>query len=109
MTSSNSPDEAVTTRIITNRQLVHEGVTFNWWAVGDDPALVTISNSLFGSLQQFTHGDPQTFALSLAKKLLNEHYARAEQIRQAERKPDEGSSASLSKPGWFENPPEDAS
>lgn len=107
MSNSNSPDEAVTTRIITNKQLVHEGVTFNWWAVGDDPALVTISNSIFGTLQQFTHGDPQAFALSLAKKLLNEHYVRAEQMRKTERRSDEESSVSLNKAGWFQNPPEE--
>lgn len=105
MASTDSQEESTSTRIITNRQVVHQGVTFHWWAVGDDPALVTISNSVFGSLQEFTHGDRIAFALSLAKKLLNEHYARAERQKTEQKAADDELSA-LDMAGWYESPPD---
>ena len=102
MVASDSSDEAVSTRVVTNQQLVHDGVTFTWGAVGDDPALVTISNSIFGSLREFTRDDPKAFALTLAERLLHNHHAQAEQTRKTDGKSEGGSSASFTKAGWFE-------
>ena len=102
--------DIVSTRVVTNRQLVCDGAAFEWWAVGDDPSLVTVRSQIFGSLQAFTHGDIAVFAMSLARKLLDEHYARAEQARRDRDRDSENSQApepesppsAREKPGWFE-------
>lgn len=86
--------DIVSTRIITNRELSCDGASFEWWAVGENPALVTVRSAVFGTLQQFTHGDAEAFAMTLAKKLLDQHYALAEVARKAQkpRDPEAGSS-----------------
>lgn len=101
--------DIVSTRVVTNQQLVCDGAAFEWWAVGEDPSLVTVRSQIFGSHQAFTHGDIAAFAMSLARKLLDEHYARAEQAQrerassQAPETPEiESSSNAREKPGWFE-------
>lgn len=94
--------EATSTIVISNRELTLDGVKFHWWAVGEDPSLVTIRSSIFGSLAEFTRGDLEAFATALAKKLLAQHYERAEQFRRASKKRSEGQDSALHKRGWFE-------
>lgn len=93
------PDH-VSTRIISQRELVIDGVPFQWWAVGEEPALVTVRTPIFGTLTEFTYGDVAECAAALAKKLLTEHPTPAPKERQAARKTPDWSA--LEKPGWFE-------
>jgi hypothetical protein len=90
--------EQISTRIIGQRELVVDGVPFQWWAVGDGPTLVTVRAPLFGSLTEFTNGDVAEFATELAKRLLTQPPARSEP-KPAPRRPN---SSALEKPGWFE-------
>jgi hypothetical protein len=86
----------ITTRIISQRKLTVDGVPFQWWAVGERPALVTVRTPLFGALSDFTGGDVAVFAATLAKRVLADHNPRAEKARKVERTP------ALERPGWFE-------
>ncbi len=94
------PDH-VSTRIISQRELTVDGVPFEWWAVGEQPALVTVRTPLFGTLTEFTTGDVAQFAASLARKVLAQHNVRA-----AVAKKSAGTKTAtvpvLKKPGWFE-------
>ena len=92
--------EHVSTRIISQRELVIDGAPFEWWAVGEHPALVTVRSTVFGSTTKFTHGDVAQVAASLAAELLARHYARAEQS--APGKEPKSDTTGLKKPGWFE-------
>lgn len=91
----NLPGE-IRTRIIGQRELVVDGVPFQWWAVGESPALVTVRAPLFGSLTEFTTGDVAEFATELAKKLL------AQPRKDPKPAPRRPSRSALEKPGWFE-------
>ena len=93
------PDH-VSTRIISQRELVIDGVPFQWWAVGEKPALVTVRTPIFGTLTEFTEGDVAECAATLAKKLLTQHFAPARKEPKAARKSPDWSA--LEKPGWFE-------
>ena len=92
--------EHVSTRIISQRELVVDGAPFQWWAVGENPSLVTVRSTVFGSLTKFTDGDVAQVAASLAKELLAQHYARAG--RSPTGKALKADSTGLNKPGWFE-------
>jgi hypothetical protein len=93
--------EHISTRIISQRELIVDGVPFQWWAVGEHPALVTVRASVFGSLSKFTDEDVTKCAASLAKELLAQHYARAGRTPTGKKLgPDKVSG--LNKPGWFE-------
>lgn len=92
--------EHISTRIISQRELVIDGVPFHWWAVGEKPALVTVRTPIFGALTEFTDGDVAECAAALAKKLLSQHSARARAARKAAHKAPDWSA--LEKPGWFE-------
>ena len=92
--------EFISTRIISQRELVIDGAPFQWWAVGEDPSLVTVRSTVFGSMTKFTDGDVAQVAASLAKELLAQHYARAG--RSPTGKELKSSSTGLNKPGWFE-------
>jgi len=94
------PDH-ISTRIISQRQLVVDGVVFQWWAVGDRPALVTVRTKVFGSATKFTREeDVAAFANVLSKKLLAQHYARAAMAKGQVAK--KGPESALKKHGWFE-------
>jgi hypothetical protein len=93
--------EHISTRIISQRELVVDGVPFQWWAVGENPALVTVRASVFGSLTKFSGGDVAEFAASLAKELLAQHYARAGRAPTGKKLRSDKPSG-LNKPGWFE-------
>jgi hypothetical protein len=73
-----------------------DGVPFNWWAVGERPALVTVRTPIFGSLSDFTNGDVAVFAEALAMKLLADHHVRNRDPRKST------DTTALQKPGWFE-------
>jgi hypothetical protein len=88
--------EHITTRIISQRKLTVDGVPFQWWAVGERPALVTVRAPLFGALSDFTNGDVAVFATTLAKRVLANHTPRAEKTRKVDSTP------VLKRPGWFE-------
>jgi hypothetical protein len=93
--------DCITTRIISQRELVVDGVPFQWWAVGERPALVTVRTPIFGAATEFTEGDVAEFAAVLAKRLLAEHLARAAAVKAGNAmKPPEP--VALKKPGWFE-------
>jgi hypothetical protein len=96
-----SVGDHVSTRIEGQREVTVDGVPFEWWAVGDRPALVTVRTPLFGSLTELTTGDAAEFAVALARKILAQHHARA-----AAPKKSAGSKTAtvpvLKKPGWFE-------
>ena len=92
--------EHVSTRIISQRELVVDGAPFQWWAVGENPSLVTVRSTVFGSLTKFTDGDVAQVAASLAKELLAQHYARAG--RSPTGKALKADNTGLNKPGWFE-------
>ena len=94
------PDHG-STRIIGQRELVVSGVLFQWWAVGERPALVTVRTPLFGTVTEFTHGDVAVCAELLAKRLLAQHHARAASARQ-QSKPKAPAKPVLQKPGWFQ-------
>jgi hypothetical protein len=93
--------EHVRTRIISQRELIVDGAPFQWWAVGERPALVTVRSNVFGSITKFTEGDVAQCAASLAKELLAQHYARAGRSPTGKKLPAEPASG-LNKPGWFE-------
>ncbi|HEY3515519.1 MAG TPA: hypothetical protein VGL98_00635 [Gammaproteobacteria bacterium] len=92
--------EFISTRIISQRELVIDGAPFQWWAVGEHPSLVTVRSAVFGSMTKFSDGDVAQVAASLAKELLAQHYARAG--RSPTGKALKLESTGLSKPGWFE-------
>jgi hypothetical protein len=92
--------EHTSTRIISQRELVVDGAPFQWWAVGEDPALVTVRSAVFGSMTKFTDGDVAQVAASLAKELLAQHYARAG--RSPTGRALKSENTGLNKPGWFE-------
>ena len=92
--------DCISTRIISQRELVVDGVLFQWWAVGERPALVTVRTPIFGSATDFTDGDVAAFADVLANRLLAEHYARAAAAKAGEKQKPPVSP--LTKPGWFE-------
>ena len=73
---SKDAPEHVSTRIISQRELIVDGAPFEWWAVGE-------------------------LAASLAKELLAQHYARAGRSPTGKKLPSEPASG-LNKPGWFE-------
>lgn len=81
--------------------LICDGMTFQWWAVGGSPALVTVRSSLLGCLRDFTVGDVREFAMSLARKLLHSETQQvpADVAQAAEA---ESSTNSFLKRGWFE-------
>jgi hypothetical protein len=84
-------------RRIVGDTLRCEGSLFDWWVLGEKPALVTVSNPVFGKLSGFTDTDPEVFANGLAKQLLDRHAGlRLAQVR-ADMAP-----SPLKKPGWFE-------
>jgi hypothetical protein len=91
--------EHVSTRIISQRELVVDGAPFEWWAVGENPSLVTVRSTVFGSLTKFTDKDVAQVATSLAKELLAQHYARAGRSPTGKALKD---NTGLNKPGWFE-------
>lgn len=72
-----------TTRIISQREFVIDGVLFQWWAVGEEPALVTVRAKIFGTRSDLTNGDVAAFATALASKILLEHYLRADRACKA--------------------------
>lgn len=93
--------EHISTRIISQRALVVDGAPFQWWAVGELPALVTVRSSVFGSITRFTDEDVALVAAALAKELLAQHYARAGRTPSGKKlRPD--TPPGLDKPGWFE-------
>jgi hypothetical protein len=98
---SKKTGEHDSTKIIGQRELNVGGVPFQWWAVGDRPTLVTVRSSVFGSLNQFTDEDPADYAITLAKRLLKEHYDRAAATQRTTQEPSDGGSV-LKKPGWFD-------
>jgi hypothetical protein len=98
---SKDAPEHISTRIISQRELIVDGAPFQWWAVGERPALVTVRSSVFGSLTKFTDGDVAEYAASLAKELLAQHYARAGRSPAGKRLPNDATTG-LNKPGWFE-------
>lgn len=82
-----------------HRELICDGVKFHWWAVGEYPTRVTVINSVFGSLAEFTRGDPAEFAMELAGRILvggavSQEGAGADVVM------DE--TTSFEKTGWFE-------
>lgn len=81
---STAKSDSISTRIIS-RTLTCDGAFFYWWAVGEDPSLVTVTSAVYGSLNGFTRSEPETFAMTLAKDLM--------------RYP--STPTSLEKPGWF--------
>jgi hypothetical protein len=91
----------ISTRIISQRELIVDGAPFQWWAVGEHPSLVTVRSRVFGSVTRFTEGDVAVFAESLAKELLAQHYARAGRSPTGRKLPSQPASG-LNKPGWFE-------
>ncbi len=88
--------EPITTRIISQRNLDVDGVSFQWWAVGERPALVTVRAPIFGTTSDFTDGDVVAFAAVLARRVLAAHYQRAHKRHNPADVP------VLKKPGWFE-------
>jgi hypothetical protein len=117
-------DEALTERghqpsaPIVSRELVLNGVAFQWWAVGERPAAVTVRHRAIGGRTELTGGDPEKFARWLAKVMLDTHQARKPLGSEAPYALDESPSAkpckeasgrlpavdAFSKPGWFSRP-----
>jgi hypothetical protein len=85
----------------TPRVLIVDGAPFQWWVVGENPTLVTVRSSVFGSITRFTDGDVAALAASLAKELLAQHYERAGRSPTGKKLPTDTMSG-LNKPGWFE-------
>lgn len=73
--------DTVSTRIIASKVMEVEGAEFHWWAVGENPSLVTVRSPIFGSLAEFTMIEPEVYARRVAKKLLAQHYERAAELR----------------------------
>ena len=97
--SKDAPEHAGT-RNVSQRELVVDGAPFQWWAVGERPALVTVRSSVFGSSTKLTDGDVAECAGSLARELLAQHYQRAGRSANGKRPTD--TTSGLKKPGWFE-------
>jgi hypothetical protein len=93
--------EHISTRIISQRELIVDGAPFQWWAVGENPSRVTVRSSVFGSITRPTDGDVAELAASLAKELLAQHYERAGPSPTGRKLRSEPASG-LNKPGWFE-------
>lgn len=79
--SSAQSADTTSTRVIGRRELRVDGAPFQWWAVGERPMLVTVRSGVFGSLAEFTDGDPGEVAMTLAKRILTEHYERARKLK----------------------------
>jgi hypothetical protein len=92
--------EHISTRIISQRELVVDGAPFQWWAVGEHPSLITVRSAVFGSMTKLTDGEVAQVAASLARELLAQHYARAG--RSPTGKALKSDNTGLNKPGWFE-------
>jgi hypothetical protein len=90
----------VGTRIISQRELDVDGVAFEWWAVGEHPALVTVRAPGLGSLTEPNSGDVAEFAAALARKLIAQQRALANPARKSAPAP--ARISVLEKPGWFE-------
>lgn len=90
--------DTISTRIISQRELKVDGVLFQWWAVGEHPSLVTVRAPVFGTLSDFTGRDVAAFAVVLAKRVLADHYARAQRAEKKEK----DNVPALKRPGWFE-------
>jgi hypothetical protein len=58
---------------IFGRTLICQGSPFDWWVMGERPALVTVSSAAFGKLNAFTDSEPEAFAMDLARQLLEQH------------------------------------
>lgn len=99
--------DLVSTRVIANRELEVDGAKFQWWAVGENPTLVTVRSPIFGSRAKFTVVDPAYFAERLAKTILLEHYRRATAYRSErnEQRPQQPATPidAFKKPGWFKS------
>ncbi len=107
-------DDLTSTRLIS-RRIVVDGVEFQWWAVGDEPALVTVRSRVFGGRMKFTMGDAAACAARLADDILDSHYDRDRSPEAAAppTKSEDGAPAAekgaprqtnldvFSKPGWF--------
>jgi hypothetical protein len=93
------PDH-ISTRIISQREITVDGVPFEWWAVGEDSALVTVRSPMLGSLTELTTGDVAELAVALARKLIAKHRRHAN-AKKPVRPKAQGVSV-LEKPGWFE-------
>ena len=47
-----------------------DGLRFTWWAIGNGPVFVTVNHATLGRVSRITTGDPESFAASLARALL---------------------------------------
>ena len=92
------PDQ-ISTRIVSQRELRVDGISFEWWAVGEQPAFVTVRARWFGSVTEPTTGDVAELAAVLARKLIAQHRARPAKKPVRAKTP---SLTVLEKPGWFE-------
>lgn len=72
------------TRIISN-SLELDGIHFSWWAVDNNPSLVTVTSEQLGSRCEFAHGDAGDAAIKLAQELLEEKDDEANAIRARKR------------------------
>lgn len=75
--------DTTSTRVIGRRELTVDGAPFSWWAVGERPTLVTVRSVVFGSSSEFTEDEPSKCAQVLARRILTQHYDRADRLRQA--------------------------
>ncbi|HEX5421863.1 MAG TPA: hypothetical protein VFY39_17875 [Gammaproteobacteria bacterium] len=103
---------------VASRALVLDGIEFQWWAVGERPAVVTVRHRALGGRTELTGGDPEKFARWLAKVMLDTHHAKRPLSSGAPYALDESPSANpcnqanggqsavdaFSKPGWFSRP-----
>jgi len=107
--SKRKVDDTISTRIISQRSLTLDGVEFQWWAVGDHPALVTVRSKVFGSLAEFSYADAADFALKLARRLLLRHYEHARSLEIGKPRRPTNDVPLLARPGWFEQGPDTTS
>jgi hypothetical protein len=94
------------TQIIGHRELTVDRVQFQWWAVADRPALVTVRSTAFGSLAEFTYHDACPFAHPLATELLAQERKRTQEARGATNKTARTHVPALKKAEWFEVEPD---
>lgn len=82
-----------------------EGVAFEWWTDGGQPATVTVRSPVFGTATGRTSHDPARFAAGLAERRLAQWREKREARKQRRHPP--GGVPVLKKPGWFEVDPSD--
>jgi hypothetical protein len=60
----------ITSTVVINGHLIHEGIKFLWWVTDGQPARVTVSHPLHGTRTGIIDANPEHHARVLAREIL---------------------------------------